>query len=557
MKKETLSEEDRTAPSMQKKEIHLKGLGLSSGCAIGRVCLFNDGRHSDLPRYQIDSKRVRKEQVRIATACRIAKKRLDKLIKEVAEKIGDAESKIFAVQKMILCDETLIAEVNGYIADKQRNAEAAVEDVLTAHHKKLAEMDDDYIRARATDIRELKERLLDVLRNRKPSLKPDAEKDSKIRNRIVVTRELSPALIVELDHELTIGFVTVTGGVHSHAAILARSKGIPAVGNLHDIEAQVSQGTKLLVNGETGEVVIHPSKRTVKQAVARYPVDQGTPEAVDPVADLKVLANINDPSDLEVALKMQAEGVGLYRTEFELLTAGRMLTEDELYKRYLSVRQRTEPDRKVVYRMFDVGKEKHLPFMNIPYERNPSLGWCGSRLLLDREELFETQARALARVSLRGAIHVMYPMIVDLNQFLEMRKRFNQYTSDIKKGDIKHGIMFEVPSACLQAGELFTQIDFGSIGTNDLFQYVFAIDRENENITQDYILDHPVFRNLIRHIADHAEHHSKPLSICGELDGEPSFTKKLISLGIHEVSVNARRIPVIRKAAAKDCQLHA
>lgn len=534
----------------RQKETFLQGLGLSKGCAVGKVCLFDDDRHEDCPRYRVADDEIEKELARVETAHQLVDERLEEISKEVEETVGKAESEIFVVQRMILNDDSIKTEINRHIETEKINAEAAIDSVLREQEKKLSEIKRKDIKARSTDISELKERLLDALRNRGPSLQGHSDSYQEHAERIVVAKELTPALTVELDREFTIGFATEMGGVNSHAAILARGMGVPAVGNIRGLREKVRRDDELLINGETGEVVISPSESTVNKTVAKYPIEHGAPEEVEPVPDIKVLANIKKPDELELCLKMKAEGVGLYRTEFDLLSAGRFLSEDELYRRYLSVRAGVQADAKVVYRMFDVGFDKQLPFMGIPDEKNPSLGWRGSRLLLDRTDMFEAQARALARVSRTGTVHVMYPMIVDLDQFLEIRKRFKELSSDIEAGEIKHGIMFEVPSACMQVQEMFKQIDFGSIGTNDLLQYVFAVDRENEKIACDYNPDHPIFWQLIKDIADTAKQHGKPIAICGELGGEPAFTRKLISLGIREVSVSPRRIPAVRKAAA-------
>jgi len=221
-----------------------------------------------------------------------------------------------------------------------------------------------------------------------------------------------------------------------------------------------------------------------------------------------------------------------------------------LCNRYLSV-GKAMAGHMVVFRLFDLGSDKTKPFMKIPEEENPSLGWRGSRLLLGKRELLRTQARALGRISSNGRLHVMYPMIIDVDQFLEIRGAFMEAIADIPHGLIRHGIMFEVPSACLQARELLEAADFASIGTNDLTQYLFAVDRDNESVMYDYNPDRTPFWNVIRGIADAARETGKPLSVCGELAGDPKYVPRLMDLGIETVSVSARRIPAVRIAAAK------
>ncbi|MFC1461695.1 putative PEP-binding protein, partial [Verrucomicrobiota bacterium] len=399
-------------------------------------------------------------------------------------------------------------------------------------------------------IGEVKRRLLDVLGNMKPSLQCDKGHCQQGRNRIVVAEELTPALTVDIDPEQTIGFVTEHGGVNSHAAILARAMGIPAVSGLAGIRDRIGCGVELLINGERGEVVIWPTDETLSTALQSERCAVGMPEPVSPVSGFKVMANVNMTPDIEQCLKMRAEGIGLYRTEFEIIAAGRFLSEDELYERYVSVRK-AMADKTVVFRLFDIGSDKTLPFMEIPKEANPSLGWRGARLLLGKTELLGTQARALARASKVGPVHVLYPMIIELEQFLELKEVFMKEISNVSYGEIRHGVMFEVPSACAQAKKLFQHVDFASIGTNDLTQYFFAVDRENERVSYDYNPDRPVFWNLLTDIADAAYEAGKSLSVCGELAGDPAYVPKLMAAGIDTVSVSARRIPEVRIAAAK------
>jgi len=531
------------------RETRLKGLALSSGCVVGKVCMFNENRHSNLPMYRVEGQGVDREIARVARARAIAGRKLEDIRKKVKGEIGLAESEIFVAQKMILDDETLSSKIMDHIREEGTNAESAIAHVLYTYETRLAALDDEYISARATDIGEIKRRLLDVLGNMRASLQCDKDHCQLGRNRIVVAKELTPSLTVDIDPELTIGFVTEHGGINSHAAILARAMGIPAVSGLTGIRDRLGCGAELLIDGETGEVVIWPTEETLSRTQASQSCAVGTPEPVGPVPGFKVMANMNMASDVEESLRMRAEGIGLYRTEFELMSAGRFFSEDELYERYASVR-RAVTNGPVVFRLFDVGSDKTLPFMELPKEENPSLGWRGARLLLGQRGLLETQARALARTSEVGPVHVLYPMIIDLDQFLELKNVFMQAISDVTCGKMQHGVMFEVPAACAQAKELFQHVDFASIGTNDLTQYFFAVDRENELVSYDYNPDRPVFWNLLKNIADAAGEAGKPVSVCGEMAGYPEYVPRLMSIGIDTVSVSARRIPEVRTAAA-------
>jgi phosphoenolpyruvate-protein phosphotransferase (PTS system enzyme I) len=534
-----------------KKELRLRGLGLSKGCAVGRVCMFDDYRHNEIPMYRIETGEIAAELKRFERACEVTAKRLDDLREVVAQDIGRSESEIFVAQEMILRDDAILAQIRRQIEDRQVNVESAVQNVFNEHERRIALIENEYISSRATDIGELKRRLLDVLANMRPALKCAPEVCRHGRNRIIVAEELTPSLTVDLDHEHTIGFVTERGGRNSHAAILARAIGVPAVGNLPGIREKVGCGAELFINGDTGEVVLWPSEKTVSESLSRCVIDHGMPEPVAPVPGVKVLANLGLPSDVEYCLEMQAEGVGLYRSEFELLAAGRFLSEDELYDSYLKLRQGIPAGQRVVLRMFDIGSDKQLAFMGLPREENPALGWRGSRLLLDSDDLFICQARAIARASLAAPIDVLYPMIVDLRQFLQIRRKFMDVCATVEHGELRHGAMFEVPSACLRAEEILAEADFGSIGTNDLAQYLFAVDRENEKVSDAYDLDHPVFWDMIARMAAAARSCGKSLSVCGELGGDPEYTGRFLELGVREVSVSPRRIPEVRRAAAR------
>ena len=531
-------------------ERRFRGLGFSRGIAFGKVCLLNENRRSNLPMYRVEGKGVDREIARVARSVKIAGDRLDEIRARVEKEIGVAESEIFVAQKMILEDPSLAAEITDRIRSESTNAEAAVSYVLDSYEARVAALDDEYISARATDFGEIKRRLLDVMGNIKVSLQCDKRHCAGEHGRVVVAEELTPSLTVDLDADSTIAFVTERGGVNSHAAILARAMGIPAVSGIPDIRSHVGCGAEILIDGEAGEIVLWPAAETVATAISAAIPKKKPPERIAPVEGFKVMANISWATEIDESLEMGAEGIGLYRTEFEIVAAERFLSEDELYERYIAV-GRAMAGNMVIFRMFDIGSDKSLPFMGIPKEENPSLGWRGARLLLGRRDVLRTQSRALARTSVGGRVHVMYPMIVDVEQFLEIKGIFMDAVKDIPYGTIRHGIMFEVPSACLQAAELFEVIDFASIGTNDLTQYLFAVDRDNDLVAYDYNPDRTVFWNLIRDMADAARAAGKPLSVCGELAGYERFVPKLIETGIRTVSVSPRRISETRLAAER------
>lgn len=537
-------------PDGPSKEVILNGLALSGGTAVGRVCLLNENRHSNLPVYRVEGEGLEREKARVDRAITIASEQLESIREEVALRIGPAEAEIFVAHKMILEDPHLQEQLYDYIDKENMNAEAAVRHVLDSYEKRLMALDDEYLKTRATDFGEIKRRLFDVMGNMKQELQCDIDHCKMGKNRIIVAEELTPSLTIDIDPDLTIGFVTEHGGVNSHAAILARALGIPAVSGLEGIRGLVGCGTEIVIDGSAGQIAIWPSKERVEAVKSEAHLAKEARKSVDPVEGYKVMANISLAHDIDESLNMKAEGIGLYRTEFEVMAAERFFSEDELFERYSKVAE-AMAGKGVIFRLFDLGSDKSLPFMEISDEENPALGWRGTRLLLSKDNVLEPQARALARISAceGGRIHVMYPMITDVDQFLLIKNKFMNAIEDIPHGEILHGIMFEVPAACMQATELFEIADFASIGTNDLIQYLFAVDRDNDYVSYDYNPDRPVFWQLIKQIADAAHASGKPLSICGELAGDPEYTGKLMDLGVNCVSVSPRRISDVRAAA--------
>jgi len=519
--------------------------------AVARVCLFNDKRHRNITIYKVAADGIAGETERVRQAIRVVSDQLGDVAKNVAQRIGAAEAQIFEAQQAILADPVLVEEIFGAIRTLKVNAEAAVTQTLDVYEARLSEVDNEYIRERASDIGEIRRRLLDVLANMNPSLQcGDQEHCQQGHHRIIVAEELTPSLTVELDTEHTLGFVTERGGPTSHAGILARALGIPAVSGIEGIHSLLSCGTELLLDGDTGQVVIWPDEETVARARSTRATAVGRATVVAPVEGLTAMANINSAADVAEAVEHQAEGVGLYRTEFEFLVAGKLLSEEEQFERYAAVVKAMD-GRPVCFRLLDVGGDKGAPFFELPEEDNPYLGFRGSRLLLDRTDLLGAQARALARASVLGPVDVLYPMIVDREQFLKLKGLVLEAIAGLPAGRLRHGVMFEVPSACLEASELLEVAEFGSIGTNDLIQYLFAVDRNNERVAYDYTPDRPVFWSILGQIAKAAADTGRIVSICGEAASNPRYLSTLVELGLTTLSVSPRFIPELRLAAKR------
>ncbi len=528
-------------------ELRIQGIPVSSGVALARVCLFNEDRHAGVEEYTIAAGDIAGELTRLQTALERARDRLAETARKVSQKIGPAEAEIFTVQRMIMEDESALTKVRSLIETRRINAESAVMTIFSEYENRFFELSSDYLRERAGDIAEARQRLLDALTDLRPALVCDGFRHCRRgRDRIIVARELSPALTVELDTGRVRGFVTERGGATSHAAILARALGVPSVSGVTGILNRVTCGARILVNGDTGQVVLSPGPDTLSHIPELRRGRKAQPVIETPLSGFTVMANINLASAVRDAKRFQADGIGLYRTEFEHIVAGRLLTENEQSRRYIAV-LKAMAGQPVFFRLLDMGGDKGGEILGLSGEENPSLGLRGSRLLLRRPDLLDPHVRALARAAETASFSILYPMIVDIDQFLALRARMNAALAERKAHPIRHGIMFEVPSACLQAEVLLEHADFGSIGTNDLAQYLFAADRDNEYVVDDLNFDRPVFWKLIGDLVAAAARAGKPISVCGELAADPQQIRRLHDLGIRSVSVSSQNIAGIRR----------
>lgn len=529
-------------------EIRLNGYPISEGVALARVVFLDEGPHQAVPYYPIQPGETPSELERVRQACETASELLDGIIQQVTERIGPAQANIFVAQQLMVRDPALREEISALISEGHINAEAAIVKVLDRYESLLQDLDNEYLKERASDIGELRRRLLEILRGSvgTASIPPHCGSDPCI----VVAEELTPTQTVSLDPDRTAGFITQQGGPASHAAILARAMGIPAVSGVQDVRRVLPQGERVLLDGSNGLVIVRPTQATLQVFPSAGRAFRAPLSAVPPVAGLEVMANINLSAEVHIVRAAQAEGIGLYRTEYECFSANRLLTEEEQYERYAYVVEAME-GLPVYFRLLDFGGDKAAAFLDIPHEENPCLGYRGARLLLGHPEILIPQARALARASQHGPVRVIHPMIATLEQFLVLREMFIQHTDDLQVGSIQHGVMFEVPSACLIADALFEVAEFGSVGSNDLIQYLFAVDRNNSLVAEDYSPDRPAFWGLLKVLSEAAEKKHRPLSLCGELGGQPQFLAKLLETGIHTVSMSPRLVGVARLAARK------
>lgn len=533
------------------------GLGLSEGMAIGKVCLFDLGRHLAYPRYRVASEpEIDREKGRLGSAIGVADAALKTAAERTALKLGPAEAQIFTAQRAVLEDRTLVDRMLDKIADEHVNAEMAVVSVFDELMTTFAEFDDEYMSERGGDLDEVRRRLLNSLGSLTPSFRcTSAPHCQKGKGRIVVTRELIPMLSADLDTDDIKAFVTEHGGRASHAAILARSLGIPAVSGIEGIHDLVSCGSPVVVDGTRGLVIVDPSRETVERITGDSRAHAAVAAKIDielPELPVKVEANINGPDDARAAVEMGADGVGLFRTEYVFMRVESMPDAASQAAEYGRVFSELD-GRPATMRILDIGGDKTVPYLDLPVEENPHLGYRGSRLLLGMREVFASQVEAIASVAEGHDIGVMYPMVTGLGQVRRLKEAVEEIlgSGGFASAGVREGVMFEVPGACLNADELYEMVDFGSIGTNDLTQYTLAVDRDNELVNEDFDEADPAVWRLIEMVIAAAKSAGKPVGVCGEMASSQEFAVRLAKLGVDSLSVAPRLVPRVKGALAE------
>jgi len=529
-------------------DVRLNGTPLAPGVAVGRACLYQRRDYDPGPEQENDRGQ---EASRLHRALLRLDNHLEMLARNTAEKLGNESAEIFQAHRLLLADESFRSRLAQAVKVRGLTASRAVKRELDFYRIQLSTAGSEYLRERAGDIKEIQQALLDCLNHAVPyrrcrEVSRCSVEHCRLGNdHILVGDELYASLPIETDSH-TVGFIVEKGGPNSHAIILARAQHRPAVGNIHNPATVIPLDTQILINGDTGEVILNPSTSTLAQHQHAPSGSAETMHVVDPVAGLRVMANIERFTDVHEALVTGAEGIGLYRTEIELLVAGRMLSEAEQAERYSEI-VRVMAGRPVCIRLLDFGADKAAPFLGHAMEENGMAALRGARLLLAHPELLRDQARALVRASRHGPIHVLYPMIVDVEQFHALRTLFDRLVSGLQPSRLQHGVLFEVPSACLQARQILEAADFGCIGTNDLIQYLFAENRASGVDPGNPSYENaPVLWSLIEDLSRAGRETGKPMAICGELAGNPELTRRIIQAGITTVSTAPSRIAGVR-----------
>ena len=527
------------------------GLAVTAGKVIGPVCLYSAQRHRAITEYRLSDEDAIEDLARFEDALKICSNELEAIALGVVSKVGAAEAEIFITQKHIMNDAAIVQQIRSGIRDDKKNADFMISDVFNRYEEKFISMDNEYLRERATDIGEIRRRLLDKMKNTKPGLVCEGQPYcSRGANRVIVAEELTADMMTRMNFEKVRGLITEHGGISSHAAIIARSIGIPAISGVHDIMKFVKCGDMILLDGDKGRVYLNPPAEMISRVLPMQTAHEARVDAaLKTPPGMEVLANASSLEDVRKACTMNADGVGLFRTEIVFLKADRLLNEDEQYDFYSQI-VAAIPGKPVTFRLLDVGGDKPLPFLRLKKENNPYLGWRGARFLLGNPDIFSLQIRSLVKLSKSGPVRILFPMVVDAAQQETMIKIVKEIIVTVSGNaeNIKIGAMFEVPSACMQALEIYKHVDFGSIGSNDLIQYLFAVDRTNEQVSSDYDPEHPILWKLLEEIAAAAREMKKELSICGEMAGREGMTGRFLDIGINSLSVSPRLIPQVRRA---------
>jgi phosphoenolpyruvate-protein phosphotransferase (PTS system enzyme I) len=540
------------------KEIRFEGAGVSPGIARGRVHVVRD-ELDEVVRYRIAPSQVPDEISRFETALIQTRMQILEMQQRIAESIGAKDAAIFDAHLLVVEDRTLIDEVLRKLETDLCNVEWIFQEVATRYAETLNKIDDPYLRERALDIQDVTKRVIRNLQGKAPKTFL-----ALTEPHILVTHNLTPSDTASINRANVLGVATDLGSRTSHAAILARSLNIPAVVGLHDITTKLETGQHVLLDGNDGCLIVDPTPEALLQyaqiesrrakVTAQLKELRETTSTTRDGRHIVLSANIELPEDVGAVLANGAEGIGLYRTEFLYLNRPTLPTEDEQYKTYRQVAERVRPNPLII-RTFDLGGDKLAPgTVDIADELNPFLGWRAIRFCLENMEIFKTQLRAILRASAVGNVKIMFPMISGLDELRraiavldECKEELRSRNVDMSK-KIEVGAMIEIPSAAICASVLAPEVDFFSIGTNDLIQYALAVDRVNEKIAHLYKPTHPAVLRLLKMIADAAHANNLWVGVCGEMAGDIALIPLLLGLGMDELSTAAILVPRVKRA---------
>ncbi|MGO2084098.1 phosphoenolpyruvate--protein phosphotransferase [Vagococcus sp.] len=528
----------------------LKGIAVSDGIAVAKAYLLVE---PDLSFEKASIEDVDHEIARLSDALGHSTHELQAIREKAAKSLGEEEAQVFDAHLMVLADPELVGAIEGNIKDNKVNAESALKDVADMFVGMFEAMvDNPYMQERAADIRDVTKRVMSHLLGIKL---PDL---SMINEEVVlIAEDLTPSDTAQLDRRYVKAFVTNIGGRTSHSAIMARSLEVPAVVGTQEITEHVNENDMIAVDGTSGEVIVKPTAEQIKAFEAKAKAFDELKAEWDKLKDAKtetadgkhfeLAANIGTPKDLEGVISHGGEAVGLYRTEFLYMDSPDFPSEDDQYEAYKAVLEGMS-GKPVVVRTMDIGGDKELPYLKFPEEMNPFLGYRAIRICLAEDQMFRTQLRALLRASIYGNLRIMFPMIATLQEFREAKTMLLEEKAKLVaegvevKDDIQVGIMIEIPAAAVIADRFAKEVDFFSIGTNDLIQYTMAADRMNERVSYLYQPYNPAILRLVKHVIDSAHAEGKWAGMCGEMAGDQTAVPLLVGLGLDEFSMSATSI---------------
>ena len=530
------------------------GKGVSKGVAAGPISFYRRAS-GVIPRHEVSDTAAELERFRAARET--AKEQLAKLYDKALAEAGEDAAMLFEAHQMMLDDLDFVESIEGMIENDRVNAEAAVSDTGAQFAEMFAAMDDSYMQARAADIRDISARVIGIL---------TGEGESGIVSDvpcIVAADDLAPSETVQLDKALILGFITAGGSANSHTAILARTMGIPAIISAGDALQPEMEGKYAIIDGQTGEAVIEPDdaererllKKQAKEKALKELLNQlkGKPNVTKDGRNVMVYCNIGSPADIDAVLQNDGGGIGLFRSEFLYLQGSDYPTEDEQFKAYKTVAERMG-GRRVIIRTLDIGADKQADYFHLDKEENPAMGLRAIRICLTRPEVFRTQLRALYRASAYGKIAIMFPMITSVWEVQEIKRICRNIRAELAEegvpmaDKVELGIMIETPAAVMMSAELAREVDFFSVGTNDLTQYTLAVDRQGVGLDRFFDAHHPAVLRMIRMAAENAHKAGIWIGICGELGADAELIETFLSMGIDELSVSPSAVLPLRSA---------
>lgn len=529
-----------------------QGKSVINGVAIGKIFIYKKGEQQ-VKRTKIED--TESELARFRNAQQEAIKQLQDLYESSVKSIGEASAAIFEIHQMMLQDDGFVEAIENIIGTQSVNAEYAVAATSDNFYKMFSDMEDDYMRERAADVKDISERLLTVLNGKSTGMEKLSEPV------IIAADDLAPSETVQLDKDKVLAFVTVHGSLNSHTAILAKTMNIPAlIGTPIPLDDTVD-GKPAIIDGAKGILYVEPEEEILAQMQERKKAEEEQKELLLTLRGkenitldgrkIKLYANIGNSKDLAMVLQNDAGGIGLFRSEFLYLEKEDYPTEEEQFAVYKTVAE-TMAGKKVIIRTLDIGADKQADYFKLAHEENPAMGLRAIRICLTRPEVFKTQLRALFRASAYGNIAVMYPMIISVDEVRKIKEIVAEVKKELEEqhieyGEVEQGIMIETPAAVVMSDELAKEVDFFSIGTNDLTQYTLAIDRQNPELDTFYDSHHPAILRMIQTVVDNAHKAGIWAGICGELGADTSLTQEFLKMGVDELSVSPGRILPIRK----------